>query len=122
MPQLKKIVVKTIRNGELKWNHFCYVSSDLYDEFFKCTGCEKSEFGAFLSVWMRGDFGERRTMAYYDDIVRLKYLVNLRYRQEYAELYSLAGDENPKITGWLRMWVSQHMRIEIAARKEGDFV
>lgn len=122
MPRLKKILVKVIRNDDIKWVHFCYVSANLYDEFFKATRCEKSEFGAFLSMWVQGDFGEKMSMAYFNDLIRLKYLVNLRYQQEYSELYALAGEENPKITGWVRMWVSQHMRLEIAARKEGSIV
>lgn len=122
MPQSKKILVKTIRGDAIKWSHFCYVSSDLYQEFFKVTGCEKSEFGAFLSVWAKGDFGEDLSMAYFEDIAKLKHLVNLKYRSEYSELYCLTAKENPDIRGWLRMWVSQHMRIEIAARKEVDFV
>lgn len=117
MPELQKILVKVIRDNSIKWCHFCYISAELYEEFFRVTGCEKSEFGAFLSVWVKGDFDVRLSMSSYDDIVQLRYLVNKRYSEEYAELYALTESENPKIHGWLRMWVSQHMRVEIAARK-----
>jgi SRSO17 transposase len=119
MPQLSKILVKVIRNDEWKWVHFCYVYSDLYDEFFKYTECEKSEFGAFLSMWAQGDFNEKMGMSTFEDIQRLRYLVDKKYKDEYSELYALSKEENPSIHGWMRMWVSQHMRIEVAARK-GD--
>lgn len=118
MPNLKKILVKVIRDESIKWSHFCYISEELYDEFFRVTKCEKSEFGAFLSMWVKGDFDVRLSMSSYDDIIHLKHLVEKRYSEEYAELYALTESENPKIHGWLRMWVSQHMRVEIAARKD----
>lgn len=116
MPQLSKILVKVVRDGEWKWVHFCYVFTDLYNTFFRVTGCEKSEFGAFLSIWAKGDFSEKMGMSTFEDVQRLRYLVNRKYAQEYAELYALNEEENPKINGWMRMWVSQHMRVEIAAR------
>lgn len=120
MPRMKKILVKVIRDGELKWIHFCYVHEDLYYTFFKVTGREKSEFGAFLSVWARGDFSVKMSMSTYEDIQRLRYLVQKKYVSEYPELYSLSEEENPRINGWLRMWTSQHMRVEIAARLGDD--
>lgn len=117
MPELKKILVKVIRDESIKWCHFCYVSTELYDEFFRVTGCEKSEFGAFLSVWAKGDFNVKLSMSSFDNVLQLRYLVNQWYSKEYSELYALTEEENPRINGWLRMWVSQHMRVEIAARK-----
>ena len=116
MPQLSKILVKVVRDGDLKWVHFCRVFTDLYDTFFRFTGCEKSEFGAFLSIWARGDFSVKLSMSTFEDIQTLRYLVNKKYSEEYAELYALNEEENPKIRGWMRMWVSHHMRVEIAAR------
>lgn len=117
MPQTSKILVKTIRDNTLKWSHFCYISSELYEEFFRVTECKKSDFGAFLSVWVQEDFGESLSMADFSDILRLKQLVYIKYRSEYSELYALKCGRNPEIRGWLRLWVSQHMMIEIAARK-----
>ena len=119
MPQMSKIVVKVIRDNDLKWVHFCYVPTELYDTFFQVTKCEKSGFGAFLSIWAKGDFDVHMGMSTFEDIQRLRHLVNRKYAEEYAELYSLTVGENPKVDGWMRMWVSQHMRVEIAARKEG---
>lgn len=116
MPQLSKILVKVLRDGEWKWVHFCYVYTDLYEAFFRVTGCEKSEFGAFLSIWAQGDFSVKMSMSTFEDIQTLRYLVNKKYTEEYAELYALNKEENPKIYGWMRIWISQHMRVEIAAR------
>lgn len=120
MPQLRKILVKVFRDGEWKWVHFCYVYAELYETFFSVTKCEKSEFGAFLSLWAQGDFSVRLPMSTYEDIQQLRYLVEQKYIQEYAELYALNAEENPQIIGWMRMWVAQHMRVEIAART-GDY-
>lgn len=117
MPDMKKVLVKVIRDNDIKWSHFCYISSDLYEEFLSVTGCERADIGAFLSVWARGDFNEDLAMSYYEDVVRLRYLVNKKFADEYSELYALTEEENPRIKGWIRMWVSQHMRVEIAARK-----
>lgn len=114
--KMTKILVKVLRDDQWKWVHFCYIYSDLYDYFFKVTGIERSEFGVFLSMWARGDFGVKRHMSTYEDIQYLRKLVSDKYREEYAELYALNDEENPNISGWMRMWVSQHMRIEIAAR------
>lgn len=116
MPQLSKILVKVLRDNDIKWIHFCYVSKDLYNAFFKVTGREKYEFGAFLSMWAQGDFDQKLSMTTYEDIQSLRYLVKKKYIEEYAELYALSEEENPNISGWMRMWVSQHMRVEIAAR------
>lgn len=118
--KLKKILIKVIRGDEIKWVHFCYVSEELFYEFFKVAKCERSEFGTFLSMWAQGDFSVKLKMSQYDDIQTLKYLVNKKFISEYSELYDLNQEENPRIDGWLRMWVSQHMRVEIAARK-GDY-
>lgn len=117
MPQMSKILVKVIRDQDLKWVHFCYVPTELYENFFETTRCEKSEFGAFLSIWAKGDFDVRMSMSTFEDVQKLRYLVDRKYTEEYAELYSLTIGENPRVNGWMRMWVSQHMRVEIAARK-----
>lgn len=116
MPHLKKIIVKVLKGDEWKWIHFCYISFDLYNLFFKVTKCEKSGFSAFLSMWAQTDFNLKNTMTTYDDIIALRYAIKRKYENEYPELYALTEEENPRIEGWMRMWVSQHMRVEIAAR------
>lgn len=118
-PRLSKLLVKVLRDGEWKWIHFCYVYTNLYDAFFHIVQCEKSEFGTFLSMWARGDFQVKLRMSTYEDVQKLRELVEQRYQQEYSELYALNPEENPKVQGWMRMWVSQHMRVEIAARTGG---
>ncbi len=118
MPRMRKIVLKVLRGDTWQWVHFCYIQNALYEQFFEATKCEKSAFGAFLSIWVKGDFGINLQMLTYDDIVKLRHLIHTRYTQEYPELYMLNSEENPRIQGWVRLWVSQHMRVEIAARKE----
>jgi hypothetical protein len=116
--QLRKILVKVNRDGDWKWVHFCHVYDNLYEKFFEVTGCEKSEFTTFLASWAQGDFGLKLKMTYFEDIVKLREVVRKHYESSYEELYTLNQEENPDIKGWLRHWVSQHMRIEIAARVE----
>lgn len=115
---MKKIILKVLNEDSWEWVHFCYIPAQIYDEFFKTTGCEKSEFGTFLSVWAKGDFGLKTSVSTLDEVKGLRYAINKKYLQEYAELYALSDTENPRIYGWVRMWVSQHMRVEIAARKD----
>ncbi len=118
MSRMRKIILKVLRGDTWEWVHFCYIQNELYEKFFEVTKCEKSAFGTFLSMWVKGDFGINLKMTTYDDIIKLRHLIQVRYTQEYPELYILDAEENPRIQGWVRMWVSQHMRVEIAARKE----
>lgn len=117
MPKVKKILVKVVRDDSLKWVHFCRVSTEVYDEFFKVTECSTADFGAFLSVWAKNDFGVRLTMATFEDIRYLKTLVKRRFQIEYCDLYALPGAESLSIRGWFQIWVSQHMKEEISERK-----
>lgn len=117
--ELQKVIVKVQHNNKWAWVHFCYVYSSLYNAFFKVTGCEKSEFGNFLSIWAKGDFNLKLNMSTYEDLQQLKKVINESAMADYSELYSLNPEENPRIQGWVRLWVSQHMRVEIAAR-EGE--
>lgn len=116
MANFRQLHLKVIRDGQIKWIHYCDIEEKLYLEFFRVTQCERSEFGAYLSVWARADFGVDLTMGTYSDAKHLKRLVAEKYRKEYSELYMLKKEENPVIKGWFRMWVSQHMRVEVAGR------
>lgn len=120
-PKMKKILVKVLKGSEWKWVHFCYVSNRLYGEFFKWAKCDTVDFTTFLSEWIQGDFKIKMPISTYDELQQLRYLVNKRYSEEYPELYALTKEENPIINGWVRLWVSQHMRIEISSRKEGYY-
>lgn len=118
MAKLKKIVLKVLHEGLWQWVHLCYISDELYREFFQIVGCEKSEFGVYVSIWAQGDFGVHLSMTTYADIQTLRWHIKHKYATEYAELYALSELENPRINGWMRLWLSQHMRVAIAARKE----
>lgn len=117
MPKTKKILVKVVRDDTLKWVHFCRVPTEVCNEFFRVTECCTADFGAFLSVWARNDFGVRLTMATFEDICYLKTLVKRRFQIEYRDLYALPGSSALNIRGWFQIWVSQHMQEEISERK-----
>lgn len=109
----KKIVLKVIRDNQICWVHFCYVAERVYDDFFRVTGCDKSEFGSYLSVWARQDFKVNLSMVTYEDICKLKKLVKQRYEYEYSELYSGAPEERISVSGWLKKWVTTKMKLEV---------
>ena len=113
-----KILLKVIRNNEIRWVHFCYVSPKIYENFFQATGCEKNEFGAYLSQWARDDFVVTLPMSTYEDMRKLQELVETRSKYEYAELYSTDAAETIKVSGWLRRWVTYHMRLETLMRRD----
>lgn len=113
MANLTKLLIKVLRDDDWKWIHFCYISSDIYDDFFNVIGCEKSEIGGFLSAWAKQDLGISLRMATYQDVLDLRRTISDKYSKEYKELYALKEEENPKIYGWVRFWVSEHMRKEI---------
>lgn len=115
---MRKLMLKIRDNPGWKWVHFSYVHPEVYDAFFRAVNCKKAEIAKFLSMWARADFKVTLSMETLEDVQRLKHLVETKYRVEYSELYLLHKEENPKITGWVRMWVSQHMRVETAARTE----
>lgn len=112
----KKIVLKVIKDHEINWVHLCNISRSLFYEFFDVVGCERSEFGAFLSVWTKQDFRQNLSFSKYEDIQVLRDLVSDKYKREYPELYYLSEEENPRIEGWMRLWLSKHMRMEIVSK------
>ncbi len=108
---MKKVLVKVIRDGDIKWVHFSAIPSRLYKRFFTNTGTEPADLNEYLSKWCKEDFDTNLKMYKYDDIYHLKKAINERFQAEYAELYGSA--EMPEIRGWVRMWLSQHMELEL---------
>lgn len=109
----KKLLLKVIRDNKICWVHLCYISPVVYDDFFRVTSCEKNEFGAYLSKWAREDFKLTLPMSSYSDMLKLEKLVEDRYKYEYSELYSGDPEENIKVSGWLRKWLTYHMKLEV---------
>lgn len=113
--RLSKVLIKVLRGREIKWVHFCYIPQDLYKAFFDAVCNEKSEFGAFLSSWALKDFSVRLNMSTFEDVQKLKALIKSKYMKKYIALYAMS-EESLSITGWVRVWVSQHMKAEITKR------
>lgn len=108
---LRKILVKVIRDGSIEWVHFSAIDSNLYKRFLEATDTRPSDLNDYLSRWCKDDFDVRLRMYKYADIYHLKKAINERFEAEYAELYGSA--EMPEIRGWVRMWLSQHMEMEV---------
>ena len=111
--KMKKVVIKVLKEGQINWVHFSAVPEKVYKKFFKVCETEPSDLNRFLSKWCKQDFDVTLRMYKYDDIVHLKKAVVERFQSEYPELYG--SREMPMVKGWVRMWLTQHMKEEIAA-------
>lgn len=114
--RLKKVVVKVLKEGQICWVHFSAVPEKTYDQFLRATETEPADLNVFLSKWCKQDFEVMLRMYKYDDIYHLKKAIVERFESEYPELYG--SMEMPKIKGWVRMWLAQHMREEIVMYNE----
>lgn len=105
-----------MREGNIEWVHFSAIDEKLYTRFFEVTNTKPVDLNDFLSCWCKDDFDIRLRMYKYSDIYNLKKAINERFEAEYAELYGSA--EMPEIRGWVRMWLSQHMEMEVLKIEE----
>lgn len=110
--KMKKVVVKVLRDGTIQWVHFSAVPESLYRKFFKTTGSEPADWNQYLSKWCKQDFDVTLRMFKFDDISHLRKAVIERYEADYAELYGKQSELF--IRGWVKMWLCQHMKEEIA--------
>lgn len=93
--------------------HFCYIPTDLYREFFDTLQTFPRFLINYVSKWAKCDFALAHVRTY-SDLVFLKKLICTNFAEEYAELYGFGENENPRIYGWVRLWLCRHMRVEIA--------
>lgn len=114
--KMKKVVIKVFRGGCISWVHFSAVPEKVYRKFFKVCEIEPSDLNEYLSKWCKQDFDVTLRMYKYDDILHLKKAVRERFQSEYPELYS--SREMPMVKGWVRMWLTQHMKEEIATHEK----
>lgn len=114
--KMKKVLVKVIRDGDIKWTHFSAIPARLYKRFFTNTGTEPSDLNEYLSKWCKEDFDVVLRMYKYDDLYHLKKAINERYAAEYPELYG--SEELPQVRGWVKMWLCQHMKLELELLKD----
>lgn len=115
MAIMKKVLFKVDHNGEQEWVHFCYVPADVSDRFFSITGKDRQGLAHMVEKWVFQDYQTKVSIDTYEDIQRVRDIVTRRFRMDYSELYVMgdkAGD--PSIFGIVRMWLVQHMRMEIA--------
>lgn len=111
--KMKKVVIKAWRDGQISWVHFSIIPEKVYKKFFKLYEIEPTDLNKYLSKWCKQDFDVMLRMYKYEDIAHLKKAIIERFQSEYPELYG--SGEMPIIKGWVRMWLTQHMKEEIAA-------
>ena len=113
----QKILVKVIRDGSVQWVHVSTVPKKLYYDFLRITDSTSLDLNYYLYMWCKDDFDVTLRMSKYEDIYHLKKAINERFEAEYEELY---GEERMvQVRGWVRMWLIQHMKEEIAIVKNG---
>lgn len=103
--RVKKVLLKVQKDGIDQWVHLCYIPVEVYEQFFYSIATH-SELGAYLSKWALEDFKKRLPMTSYEDIQDLRNTINQAYQKE---LFF--------VSGWVRLWITQHMKEEIAIRK-----
>lgn len=108
-----KVLVKTIRESELSWTHFCYVRIEAWEAFSKTTGCVPCEFGAWLANWAKEDFGMYLRMAKYEDLLRLKKAILVQYNDQYRRICEPELDEHKEQkTNVIKDWTTKHLLTE----------
>ena len=81
-PELKKVIVKVLRNGQVEWVHFSTAPIKIYRKFFKVTETTPADLNEFLSKWCKQDFDVTLKMYKYDDIYHLKRAIEERFQSQ----------------------------------------
>ena len=115
--KMQKVLVKVLKDGEIHWVHFSHVPKYLYKRFLMITSSSSLDLNEYLRKWCNLDFDVDLKMTRYEDIYHLKKAINERFVSEYAELYG--PEQMIEVRGWVRMWLIQHMKEEIAIIKNG---
>lgn len=110
--KFKKILLKTGRPKKLVWVHFCYVSDNLYNSFLEATGCRSTELVTQLERWAKEDFNIVIRLNTVENIFKLRKIISIWYKEEYKELCG-NFEGHIHVMGWVRLWVSQHMQLEV---------
>lgn len=115
MAIMKKILFRVDRCGDLEWVHFCYVPAEVRDRFFAVTKMTNDELKHCVEHWLYEDYKAIVKINTYDDVDKARQVIKQRFHTEYSELYIMGdGGGNPSVFGIVRMWLVQHMRVEIA--------
>ena len=107
---MKKVMLKVVIRDEFQWRHLCRVHQDVFYKFFATVGCERSELADFIEKWALLDFNVHLKMTQQKDISILKKLVLDRSKKQYPHIYLEASNPNIDHQGWVRMWVTRHMK------------
>lgn len=103
--EYKKILMKVWWDGEIRWEHFCYVRSDIYLLYFSLYP-DREEFRQQVMDWCKDDFGVSVKLNTKEDIQKFKNLVSQYYKHRYQALTSITGS-------WFRAWLTNHMENEV---------
>ena len=109
----KLVLLCTDQHNERRWIHFCYVPSDVYDSYFMKLDAGKMEtIRKRLRLWAKQDFGVDVKLNTLDDLRSFRKFILNMYKSEYSELFPKGGFTF-STQGWVTLWVTRHMEMEI---------
>ena len=113
-----KVLIKCIDelDDNYKWMHLCYADYNLYQTFLKTMGISRKDLSVYISKWVKQDFNYDTSMSYRNDIFILRQLIRENYKIAYPELVI---DSETDRQGWLRVWLTKHMKQEIDKKLKG---
>lgn len=117
---MQKIVIPVDdpKTGKERWQHFCYISRELYKEYLLMTGKTPRELALDFQQWAQEDFSAMYDLHSMEDVDRLRQCVQNAYEASHPALFTCPEEEGPAVKGWVRFWVSCHMRSAIESLKE----
>ena len=107
-----KLLIK-VDSSPSQWNHFCYIEESVYNAFVSIGN--KGSINSIISRWCKEDFDVDNPALSMEEIQELKDLIKSHYKEKYPEVYR---DSDTDRQGWVRVWVTEHMKKEIANGKE----
>lgn len=112
MSELSKVMIKVLdpEEDQAVWKHICYLSKELYLEFLDKKSISRAELADYMSLWVLQDFRISLTLTTSGELYILKALIKDRYRSIYPHLYQ---DTRIDRQGWIRLWLTDHMRKEL---------
>lgn len=111
-PDLIKFLVKVLdeNTDKVSWEHICYAPRELYLQFLKKKGLERSQMADYVARWAKEDFNVELAMTTSKDIQILRELVLDKYKSAYPHLMRQTDTDRQ---GWMRVWVSNHMERDM---------
>ena len=102
-----KLLIKIFDGSSAKWVHLCYVDSELFKEF---SAKVTDTLNTSIQSWAKEDFGEALYIGSIKDLEKLRLLISKYSKEVYPDLFKESRTDRQ---GWVRVWITSHMRKEL---------